>query len=319
MNNTAELTEALVNELTNRATRVAEAPQSRVIEGLIVGSFVSEYQGYDSSQDVSYWGKKSYAVIFDGEKPVVYTLDHVGTDNWHSPGTPESSAAHAKYTASCEALADRAEEYALLSDDESAEQASAWLDARREAQAIEQANAEREEEIRQELFPAKGKNVLVVKGTAVGTFGRCFWTGAKQVSFHNAILKVGLDAGGARNGRGYAAEPVWTAAGNCVAIPSDCAEIFDASDAGASPLALALAEYLNGRENSKVYEVFQGLAANCDAVAQLRFLGGDLARAIEEQKTTRTLKGKGSTLAKRQAQQAYSAVYTRLCQIIDSL
>lgn len=312
------IVESLVAEIINNSTHTSTpaALASRVIEGLIVGAVALPYDGYDSSQEVSYWGINSYAVCFDGKEPVLFSLGRAGTDNWYSPGSKESEERFAKYSAEKAAIESRVSEYSTLADTDSVAQAQAWLDALNEARAVKQANADREEEIRQELFPAKGKHLLVVKGATAGTFGRCFWTGEKLVSPRNCILKVGLDAGGPRNDRGYAAEPVWTAAGNCVAIPDDCAEIFDASDEGNTGLAIAIAHLLDGLSERSQYDLLQSLAAAQVAVTLLRALGDDLRRAQSEW-TACPKKGKGSTAAKRIASEALETVSKRIYQVAE--
>lgn len=312
--------EAICAEIVNNSTHTSTdfAPASRVLEGLIVGAIALPYDGYDSSQEVSYWGVNSYAVCFDGKEPVLFSLGRAGADNWHSPGSEESEKRFAKYSAEKEAIESLVSEYGSLADSDSIAQAQAWIDAINEARAIELANEERAKEISAELLAEKGRHVLVVSGDNAGVYGRCFWLGvAGGNHFHSArTYKVGLDAGGPRNERGYAAEPVWTARQNCVAIPSDCAEIFDASDAGNTGLAIAVAHLLHGRSDRAQYDVLQALAASQVAVVLLRALGDDLRRAQAEWVAC-PKKGKGSTAAKRIASEAIEAVSKRIYQIAE--
>lgn len=287
------------------------APLPEVIEGLVVGVAVRKYDGFDRSMDASFWGYNGFVVIFDGEKAHVMQFGAAGIDEiGYDRELP-------RYRADCLKLDETAAKYAALADEESAAQAQAWIEARREAWAIEQANIEREREIERELQADKGRNVLVIKGDSAGTYGRCFWTGAKQVSYFSAILKLGIDAGGPRTEKGWAATPVWTAAGNAIAIPEDCLGIFDADDVGNSGLALAIAHVLDGLGTRSQYVVLQSLAASQVAVTLLRALGEDLRRAQAEWAAC-PKKGKGSTAAKRAAAGAVEAVSKRIHQVVEN-
>jgi len=306
--NTAELVSNIIdaNELTATA-----APLPEVIDGLVVGVSVRKYDGFDRSMDASFWGYNGFVVIFDGEKAHVMRFGGAGIDEvGYDRELP-------RYRADCRKLDEAATKYAALADEESAAQAQAWLEAKREQRAIEQANTEREREIERELQADKGRNVLVIKGDSAGTYGRCFWTGAKQVSYFSAILKLGIDAGGPRTEKGWTAAPIWTAAGNAVAIPEDCLGIFDADDVGNSGLAIAIAHVLDGLGTRSQYNVLQSLAASQVSVTLLRALGDDLRRA-EAEWTACPKKGKGSTAAKRAAHGALEAVSKRIFQVVEN-
>jgi hypothetical protein len=314
--NAVELAQSIVEELGHN-WQTGKAADSRIFEGLIVGAYSEDYSDFDSSQEVSYWGKKGFVVIFDGVEAKVYQTESAVHSNWYPSYDPRWKEGRDKFEQDLRETARRTLEFAALADEESAAQAQAWLEAKREQRAIEQANIEREREIERELQADKGRNVLVIKGDSAGTYGRCFWTGAKQVSYFSAILKLGIDAGGPRTEKGWAATPIWTAAGNAVAIPEDCLGIFDTDDVGNSGLAIAIAHVLDGLSPVTTYAVLQSLAASQVAVTLLRALGEDLRRA-EAEWAACPKKGKGSTAAKRAAHGAVEAVSKRIFQVVEN-
>jgi hypothetical protein len=189
--------------------------------------------------------------------------------------------------------------FADLDRDEGAcEEFLAWY----RAELAAQESAEREERYKHQCHRAatetrRGAPVLCFKGKHRGKAGKLFWAGSNQFGD-----SVGIDSGGPRNAKGWCAEPTFTSPTNVCAIPEELA-VSLTGDLHGLLVVLCPGEY-----QWQVYRSLLALASEERLLARLEALELDYARASVEYDAVKNAKGKGSTLVKRNAQNALDGV-----------
>jgi hypothetical protein len=172
------------------------------------------------------------------------------------------------------------------------------------AQKDKEEEALYQEQRYQYSYPGKGQVALILTGDNQNKLGRVFWVGEStygggnpnwrsRYSSGTTVVKLGLDVGGARNEKGYCADPTWTAQSNCLTVPTDVAQELESGDLGASPLASALSTLVRGlvanNQRPEALTALEGVLGDHGTVARLRALGADLLVARADLNTAKGL------------------------------